>query len=981
MSDNRTDSALFSVEKFGGENFHAWSVRMRMALTGAGLWSIVSGVEKRPGVVDVGAEKRLGVAAAGVVDHRVADAEDHFVDAADSVEDAIAGIGRIGASVVVDDQKALDWDRRAHRALALIALALKDSVLIGLGIGNMTSPRDAWLALERVYGGTGLAGQVLIRQRLAQLRMGEGDDVVSFVNDLSALVDQLSLSGGIISEGEVVAKLLTSLPPSWNPIVSALSCVEPTRLTRQFVIQSLLHEQMLRRQQAAAQPTVVEGALVAARRGGTGGQYRGPRHPGGFDGECYECGQVGHRARDCPRRVGGGRPQRSQAPAAYVGGLSPSPSAAAASVHSAAFGVAPPPSASSGRGPARQQQQHGPTSTSSSVGVGAFLFAANADLSAATPYDWLVDSGASAHMCSDSALFVDYQQCTPTSVTIGDGTEIHAVGLGTVELWLLVDGVARRGLLSDVLHVPDLATNLFSVSRATQQGYVAHFTADGCRILSRDGVVAAVAQREGNMYKLLCCPSPPPAAAHIAAHQNNLELWHLRLGHVAHDSIRRLQDEQMVTGLESRREKQQHSERVSPCAACLQGKQHSAPISSDAHATRATQPLELVHTDVVGPMNTPSVDGYRYYIGFVDDFSRKTWSLPMKAKSDALAVFKVFRASVEKLTGFTIRSLRSDHGGEYLSAEFRAYLQQQGIAHQLSAPYTPEQNGVAERTNRTIVEMARTLIWHAQMPYKFWVDAVATATYIKNRCPHRAVDGRLTPEEAFTGKCPDVRHLRVFGCTAWVLVPDAQRTKLDAKSRPCVFVGYTNVPGVYRLWSPDTQRFITSRNVVFDEQHFHFASAAPVEQPDVELVGMPEVEMSQQLGPRSATADTAETASPADRSDDSGSDHTPAVIDDSMDAAAGALEDATVGAAADDNSEIEPPSAVLRRLPPRTRQKPCEWWKAPLPQHARVAALSNAVDAEPASIADAFSRDDAEQWRVALRRNSARFARTTSTMW
>jgi len=122
------------------------------------------------------------------------------------------------------------------------------------------------------------------------------------------------------------------------------------------------------------------------------------------------------------------------------------------------------------------------------------------------------------------------------------------------------------------------------------------------------------------MYKLLCCPSPPPAAAHVAAHQDNSELWHLRLGHVAHDSIRRLQDEQMVTGLELRREKQQRSEHLSPCAACLQGKQHSARISSDAHATRATQPMELVHTDVVGPMNTLSVDGYRYYIGFVDDF-------------------------------------------------------------------------------------------------------------------------------------------------------------------------------------------------------------------------------------------------------------------------------------------------------------------------------------------------------------------------
>jgi hypothetical protein len=171
---------------------------------------------------------------------------------------------------------------------------------------------------------------------------------------------------------------------------------------------------------------------------------------------------------------------------------------------------------------------------------------------------------------------------------------------------------------------------------------------------------------------------------------------------------------------------------------------------------------------------------------------------------------------VENEIGHKIKVLFSDNGGEFVSKKFDTFLAECGIQRQTSAPYSPQQNGVTECANKTIMECARSMILTQGLELEFWGEAGNTTVYIKNRCATKALDSK-TPQEAWSGRKPDVSHLRVFGCKAFAHVPDEKRTKLESKSMPCVFLGYYEGTKVYRLMCVKTKRIIKSRDVVFIE--------------------------------------------------------------------------------------------------------------------------------------------------------------------
>jgi hypothetical protein len=178
--------------------------------------------------------------------------------------------------------------------------------------------------------------------------------------------------------------------------------------------------------------------------------------------------------------------------------------------------------------------------------------------------------------------------------------------------------------------------------------------------------------------------------------------------------------------------------------------------------------------------------------------------------------FLNFKAVVEKEKGVSIKCLRSNGRGEYFSKEFNEYLKEHRIQRKYSCSYSPQQNGVAKRKNRHIVEIARAMLNEKNLPNYFWAETLATIVYIMNRTPTMAVHG-MTLEEKFTGKKPDVSHLRVFGCIAYVHVLDEKKSKLDPKAKKCIFVRYSLKQKGYRCFNPSTWKLQVSRNVVFDE--------------------------------------------------------------------------------------------------------------------------------------------------------------------
>ena len=199
----------------------------------------------------------------------------------------------------------------------------------------------------------------------------------------------------------------------------------------------------------------------------------------------------------------------------------------------------------------------------------------------------------------------------------------------------------------------------------------------------------------------------------------------------------------------------------------------------------------------------------------------------LKEKSSAFMIFKEFKAKVERESGCKLISLRSDRGGEYTSNAFKDYCRSYGIRHQLTAAYTPQQNGVAERKNRTIMEMTRALVKERRIPKEYWGEAVACAVYLLNRCPISATEA-MTPQEAWSGQRPRISHLRIFGCVAYAQVPEARRKKMDDRGEKGIFIGYSEESKAYKLYHPQTGKVTVSRDVIFKEDEcWDFGDGSP----------------------------------------------------------------------------------------------------------------------------------------------------------
>ncbi|KAL4335590.1 hypothetical protein GQ457_07G002370 [Hibiscus cannabinus] len=295
----------------------------------------------------------------------------------------------------------------------------------------------------------------------------------------------------------------------------------------------------------------------------------------------------------------------------------------------------------------------------------------------------------------------------------------------------------------------------------------------------------------------------------IAQKEEVTALWHRRYGHININNLKMLQQKEMVKGMLV-------LGTLDICEACIYGKQSKKPFSTQK-AWRATKFLELVHGDLCGPMQTETFGGSKYFLLFTDDFSRMSWVFFLKKKDEALDFFKKFKNSAEKQSEKLVKALRTDRGGGFTSKDFWMFCEENGIHRELTSPYTPEQNGVAECKNRIVVEMARSMLQEKGLPNHFWGEAVATAVYILNISPTRAVPNQ-TPYEVWTGRRPRVSHLRIFGCVAYTLINTPIRSKLDNKALKCVFVGYCNNSKAYRLFNPVSGKIVISRNVIFNEE-------------------------------------------------------------------------------------------------------------------------------------------------------------------
>ncbi|KAH9734881.1 Integrase catalytic domain-containing protein [Citrus sinensis] len=351
----------------------------------------------------------------------------------------------------------------------------------------------------------------------------------------------------------------------------------------------------------------------------------------------------------------------------------------------------------------------------------------------------------------------------------------------------------------------DHALEIAGIGKIDSHGCKTHVE-NGIMKIVKGTLVLMKAEKIGANLFMLKAETLQEVDASVASNgEESTMMWHLKLGHMSEQGLKIFSERKLLPGLKL--------VSLPFCEHCVTSKQYRLKFSRSVARSKCI--LDLIHSDVWESLDI-SMGGAKYMVNFIDDYSRRCWVYPIKKKSDVFSMFKEYKARVELESGKKIKCLRTDNGGEYTDGEFFAFCKQECIQRQFTVAYTPQQNGVAERMNRTLTERIRVMLRTAGLPNSFWAEAAKTACYIVNRSPSTTI-GLKTAMEMWIGKPADYFYLHAFGCPVYVMYNAQERTKLDPKSRRCIFLGYVDGVKGYRLWDPTAHKIVISRDVIFIE--------------------------------------------------------------------------------------------------------------------------------------------------------------------
>ncbi|KAK1694181.1 hypothetical protein QYE76_010878 [Lolium multiflorum] len=422
---------------------------------------------------------------------------------------------------------------------------------------------------------------------------------------------------------------------------------------------------------------------------------------------------------------------------------------------------------------------------------------------------WVFDSGCTNHMTGGRGVLDQFIEDInkKSSITFGDNSKGKVLGYGKV-------AISKDLCLETVMLVEHLGYNLLSIYHLADAGYNSYFTKYYVQVFRSDNLkLVLVGYVENNLYVVdLSKESPSPSTCLMAAKHDEGWLWHRRLGHVNMRNLKQLLKGEHIVGLTDI-----SFEKDRVCSACVAGKQlkKKHPIKSIVTTSR---PLELLHLDLFGPSHYDTLGGSKYGLVIVDDYSRYSWVFLLKSKDETHREFITFAKKAQRTYESEIKAIRTDNGTEFKNYTMQEFVDDEGIKHEFSAPYTPQQNGVVERKNRTIIEMARTMLSEFNSPHNFWGEAISTAVHYSNRLFLRPLHNK-TPYELLTGNKPNVMYIRVFGCKCLVKNNKGKLGKFETRTIEGIFVGYAENSHAYRYYNRSTGTIEVSCDVVFLEDN------------------------------------------------------------------------------------------------------------------------------------------------------------------
>ena len=697
------------------------------------------------------------------------------------------------------DDTAVDAVKNAE-AYAELVRCLDDRSLGLIMRDAKNDGRKALKILRSHYAGSSKPRIIMLYNQLTSLRKAVNEDITDYIIKAETLAAQVQSAGAKLDPSLLIAMVLKGLPSEYHTFSLLISQNEKVITFQEFKV-ALRNFEENEKASASLEGDRVMKADNRFRRGGGGKQVDKPAASSNGV-TCYKCGAEGHKANDkiCPKNLPGNYCSNCDS---YSHPESKCRKNKKKGAHQAV---------NNNKDVAKVVQ------LASKFHSFAFMMAeSNSEYSSEDEDSFLVDSGSTSHIAIELSLFVSFDPSWKPelhTVELADGRIITSLAekRGTIQTFFRNNqGELCEAMLHDVLYMPTFPSNIFSVKAVLKKGCSVCFYPHHAELITPVGTIFDI-NCETDLFYLKAYRVSSQESTRVNA-VRDLQTWHNILGHCNKDDIVKLQN--VVDGMKI-------SDRKDfVCEPCILGK-HTETVNREP-SKRATRPLEFVSTDVCGNISPVSSEGFEYAISFTDNYSGYIFLYMMKKKSDAARALQKFLADispigkVHNLLNLTpedeVKKMRSDNGGEYMGAEFKNILLENRICHEQCAPYSPHQNGIAERGWRTLFDSARSSMVETSLPKTMWPYALMNAVHIRNRCLQKRT--KQTPYFMLTGRKPDVSILHIFGTVCYS--HEQQTKKLDNRCKRGVFVGYDRESPSYLVYHEDTRRVQRCRCVKFTD--------------------------------------------------------------------------------------------------------------------------------------------------------------------
>ena len=732
------------------------------------------------------------------------------------------------------DPQYSEWSRLESAVCSWLISSVATQIMEPL---SMTRPaRALWLKLETMYANkSNVSRTVRLYEELFACRQGTRT-LQTYYGAVDAIFTNLELYQPLVLDLDTLRRyrdelragaFLSGLRPELADMIRGQVLGGSRVLPTEEIFAAALRVQDSLPASQSAQPTETSALLASGGAPRASGKSASSGRTRNSYPSCKYCGKTTHPSEKCWKEFGkpawamaaaGGKTSATMSPADGSSSTTPSaagtvsltlsPSELAYIQASRASSLCPPtaPSASLA------------ALTSSLVSYAGGRGSSPGTPSISTPHttSWIIDSGASSHMTGLSTILTSYRPETSIpDVRIADGRSCPVLGSG--------QSSATSSLpLLNVLYIPGFPANLLSISAITKALHCGvFFYPHHCVFQDLDtGRRIGLGRENGRGIYELVADSPSTglqALFALSASSSSLHdsfLWHCRLGHPSFVKFKETLPWLTLSEFH--------------CESCELGKHHRSSYPSRT-GPPTHRPFDLVHCDVWGPAPHSSPTGGKYYMVFVDDYTRASWTYILKSRKEVLSRVQHFLLEIITQYATLVKVLRTDNALEFTQKAIEDLCLAHGIVHQTTCPYTSQQNGVAERKHRHLLDMVRTLLLAMRVPQYLWCEAVLTATYLVNRLPSAALGGaiplqRLTPAADIFSLPP-----RVFGCTAFVQDHTPDLSKLAPRAQKGVFVGYSRTQKGYRVYFPDQHQYVTSADVTFHEDVPYFPSTQSAE--------------------------------------------------------------------------------------------------------------------------------------------------------